>query len=248
VPTDSEDNPIPAGSALSTETAGAKIEEYRQRIWSSCQKTVEDLINLGAVCRAAADELSESGVETLLHSDMPINESTFWKYVKIGRDQRLPGIAANLPSRLTTMYEVTHLTEEQFEQAVASHKIHPKVRREDIAALRKPSSSGGGKDDQLEEQSPKPPAIKIEAGRRYELEIPESARAEDCAYIAQALGKMRQEFGMGVNPIEGTGLMPAGAPVLATPSGSVTSRVKQTSNPRVHSFKGSTSLSSAGQK
>jgi hypothetical protein len=130
-------------TTLSAEAAAPKIEEYRRRIQSSYKKTVEDFLELGAVCRDAAANLSKSEVETLLQSNMPINEFTFWKFVTIGRDQRLPGIAGRLPPRFTTIYEVGQLTEEQFEQAVASQKIHPKVRREDIAALRKRSDNGG---------------------------------------------------------------------------------------------------------
>jgi hypothetical protein len=138
----SQINPIPPTTAFSVEADVLKIEEYRQRIRSSWKKTVEDFLELGAVCRDAADHLSKPEVETLLQSDMPISETTFWKFVTIGRDQRLPGIAGSLPPKFTTIYEVSQLTGEQFEQAVASRKIHPKVRREDIAALRKRSDSG----------------------------------------------------------------------------------------------------------
>jgi hypothetical protein len=149
--------PILPTAAFSADTDFPKIEEYRRRIRSSWKKTVEDFLELGAVCRDAADHLSKSEVETLLQSDMPINESTFWKFVTIGRDQRLPGIAGKLPSKFTTIYEVSQLTEEQFEQAVASQKIHPKVRREDIAALRKRSDSGspekGAKASPVERES-----------------------------------------------------------------------------------------------
>jgi hypothetical protein len=141
----SQINPFPPTTALSAEPDVPKIEEYRQRIWSGWKKTVEDFLELGAVCRDAADNLSKPEVETLLQSDLPINESTFWKFVTIGRDQRLPSIAERLPPKFTIIYEVSRLTEAQFEQAVASQKIHPKVRREDIEALRKRSDGGGSK-------------------------------------------------------------------------------------------------------
>jgi hypothetical protein len=157
----SQVDPIPLTTALSAEAAVPKIEEYRRRIQSSYKKTVEDFLELGAVCRDAADHLSKSEVETLLQSDMPINESTFWKFVTIGRDQRLPSIAGSLPSN-TTIYEVSQLTEEQFEQAVASQKIHPKVRREDIAALRKRSDSGSGPENGAEASHAEPESERLE--------------------------------------------------------------------------------------
>jgi hypothetical protein len=155
-------DPIPPTTALSVAAAAPKIEEYRRRIQSSYKKTVEDFLELGAVCRDAADHLSKSEVETLLQSDMPINESTFWKFVTIERDQRLPSIAGSLPSKFTTIYEVSQLTEEQFEQAVASQKIHPKVRREDIAALRKRNDSGSGPENGAEASHAEPESERLE--------------------------------------------------------------------------------------
>jgi hypothetical protein len=243
--TESKVDLIPPVTASATDTAVATIEEYRQRIWSSCKKTVEDLLDLGAVCRDAADGLSNPEIETLLQSDMPFNESTFWKYVKIGRDQRLPGIAASLPPRLTTIYEMTHLTDEQFEEAVALQKIHPKVRREDVAALRKPSGSGaGGKDDQREKPDAERTATELKAGGRYELKVPEGAGEDDCKRITKALGKLSVKFKVEIGPIEEPETVPAAAPDSAIPFGSITSRVKQASK----KLKGSTSLVSAAEK
>jgi hypothetical protein len=158
----SQVDPIPPTTPFFAEADVTKIEEYRRRIRSSWKKTVEDFLELGAVCRDAADHLSKSEVETLLLSDMPINESTFWKFVTIGRDERLPGIAGSLPPKFTTIYEVSQLTDEQFEQAVASQKIHPKVRREDIAALRKRSDSGGGPENGAKASHVEPESERLE--------------------------------------------------------------------------------------
>jgi hypothetical protein len=174
----SQVNPIPPTTDLFAAADAPKIEEYRQRIWSGWKKTVEDFLELGTACRDAADNLSKSGLETLLQTDMPINESTFWKFVTIGRDPRLPGIAGSLPPKFTIIYEVSRLTEAQFEQAVASQKIHPKVHREDITALRKRSDGGGpGNGAKASDVEPKFERLEDEAiaPAQERLDVPEDA-------------------------------------------------------------------------
>jgi hypothetical protein len=102
-----------------------KIEVYRQLINASYRKTTTHLFELAAVCREAADSLSTVQVKELLKSELLIDRSTFWKYVKIGNDQRIPDISAKLPPSPSIVYEVTHLDDEQLRKAVETNVLHP---------------------------------------------------------------------------------------------------------------------------
>jgi hypothetical protein len=57
----------------------------------------------------------------------------------------------------------------------------------------------------LDGRPSEPPTIKIEPGRRYELRVPETARAEDCAYIDEALGNLSEKFHIEIDLIEDDG-------------------------------------------
>jgi hypothetical protein len=245
-----EIDPIPFVTAPSNETAVATVDDYLRRIRSNWNKCAKGLLDVAAVCREATERLSEAQVKTLLKSEFPINRSTFWKFVTIGRDHRLAGIAATLPPNFSTIYEVALLSDKQLEEAVDSNVIHPKVRRAEVAALRKPSDGGGDAattQDEKHKEASQPGTIKIEAGRWYELRIPETAGEDDCKHITEALGKLRSKFSVEISPIEAYGVVPAGAAV--SPSSPASSPVNRTANVRVHQrLNTTTSLSSGARK
>jgi hypothetical protein len=213
--TESQVEPTPA-TPLSADAFAPEIEDYRQRINASCRKTMTDMFELAAVCREAAVSLSTAQLQELLKSELPIDRSTFWKYVKIARDQRIPDISAKLPPSPSIVYEVTHLDDEQLRKAVDEHRIHPQVRRSEIAALRKQSPKGGANAPNPP-QVPEQPALKIEAGHRYWLDIPGDAKDDACADIAQALESLRGKFELEITPIDESGAVPAQAPSLSSP-------------------------------
>jgi hypothetical protein len=193
-----------------------KIEEYRRRINSSCRKTMSDMFEVAALCCEAARSLSTSEVKKLLKSELMIDRSTFWKYVKIGNDQRIPDISAKLPPSPSIVYEVTQLDDEQLRKAVDTNVLHPKVRRSEIAALRKQSRKGG-EDAPDQTQTQKQPALKIEAGRRYWLDIPGDAKDDVCAQIAKVLESLCGKFELEITLIDESGAVPAQAPSSSSP-------------------------------
>ncbi len=149
---------------------------------------------------------------------MPLNRSTFWKLVTIGRDKRLADITAKLPSNFSTIYEVSQLNDAQLEQALGANIIHPAVRRADIAALRKPGDESDATSQGGKNASP-PMLTEIIAGCQYELKIPKGVAADHCARISQALGKVHAEFGVEITRIERPPSVPAGRQISASPSG-----------------------------
>jgi hypothetical protein len=211
-----EVDPPLAEAPLSADPFAPEIEDYRQRINASCRKTMTDMFELAAVCREAADSLFAAQLQELLKSKLPIDRSTFWKYVKIARDQRIPDISAKLPPSPSIVYEVTHLDDEQLRKAVDEHRIHPQVRRSEIAALRK-RSGGGSANAPNPPQAPQQPALKVEAGRRYRLDIPGNAKDDSCASIAQVLQSLCGKFDVEIALIDESGAVPAQAPSLSSP-------------------------------
>jgi hypothetical protein len=127
-----EVDPHLAEAPLAAGAFAPEIEDYRQRINASCRRTTTHLFELAAVCREAADLLSPAQVRDLLKSELLLDRSMFWKYVKIARDQRIPDISAKLPASPSIVYEVTQLSDEQFSQAVDENLIHPQVQQSPI--------------------------------------------------------------------------------------------------------------------
>jgi hypothetical protein len=193
-----------------------KIEEYRQLINASCRKTMTDMFEVAKLCSEAAQSLSTVQVQELLKSELLIDRSMFWKYVKIARDQRIPDISAKLPPSPSIVYEVTHLDDEQLRKAVDENRIHPQVRRSEIAALRKQSPKGGANAPNPP-QPQQQPALKIEAGRRYWLDIPEGAKDDSRAQIAQVLESLCGKFELKITLIDESGAVPAQAPSSSSP-------------------------------
>jgi hypothetical protein len=211
-----EVDPPLAEAPLSADPFAPEIEDYRQRINASCRMTTTHLFELAAVCREAADSLSTAQVQELLKSKLLIDRSTFWKYVKIGRDSRLQGISDKLPPSLSIAYEVAQLKDDQLRKAVDTNAIHPNARRSVIVALRK-QSPNRREETPNQTQTPKRPATKIEAGRRYRLNIPGDAKDDICEQIAWVLDDLREKWGLEITPIEESGAVPAQAPSLSSP-------------------------------
>jgi hypothetical protein len=216
-----------------------KIEVYRQLINASYRKTTTHLFELAAVCREAADSLSTAQVQELLTSELFIDRSTFWKYVKIGRDSRLQGISDKLPPSLSIAYEVAQLKDDQLREAVDTNAIHPNARRSVIVALRK-QSPNRGEETPNQTQTPKQPALKIEAGRRYWLNIPGDANDDICAQIAKVLESLCAKFGPEITLINESGAVLAQAPPPSSPVNHHFSGLSER-------LKSSTSLSSGAQ-
>jgi hypothetical protein len=73
----------------------------------------------------------------MIEHDLPFTASTAQRLMKIAADPRMTNAARAqlLPSAWGTLYELTKLPTETFEQAAASGAIHPEMTRKDASRL-----------------------------------------------------------------------------------------------------------------
>jgi Protein of unknown function (DUF3102) len=86
------------------------------------RQTVEGILKLGRTLIAAKSALPHGQFEAMIDRDLSFDTSTAQRLMKIARDPRLRKAAKSqlLPSAMRTLYELTQLTDAQFERAVAS--------------------------------------------------------------------------------------------------------------------------------
>jgi N6-adenosine-specific RNA methylase IME4 len=109
---------------------------WAERITTAWRKGVEAIIESGRLLLdAKADpSLPHGDFLDMIERDLPFGARTAQMLMKIGADPRLANAnhASLLPPHWTTLYELTKLTDEQFEAKVAAGEIHPELERRDV--------------------------------------------------------------------------------------------------------------------
>jgi hypothetical protein len=183
---------LPADNSAAEATTIASHENFVQRIQTTWQKRTSSIFAVAEACHEANKQLS--GKEKIkLYENLPFSKPTFVKLSQIGGDSRLSGIAERLPASFSIIYEITHLSNEEFEQAVASEKIHPKVQRAEIIKLRMATQAIAKIPDKGQDTQ-KPGVPVIQAGMLYQLRMPESVDEKVCERIGRIFVKLTKTF------------------------------------------------------
>ena len=131
---------------------------YASEIRVNWQRGVETFMNVARLCADANTRLSEAKKQELMTS-LPFGQATFSKFAKFGADTRLtPEIQRLLPPRYTTMYAVSLLTNEEFDQAIVEKIIHPDLKREELEKWRREQKKSG-EEARSSEQAANAPTI-----------------------------------------------------------------------------------------
>ena len=71
----------------------------------------------------------------MVESDLPFNRHTAHKLMQIARDKRLTNVSPgkHLPPSWTTLYELTKLDDDTFDQKLRDGSINPEMQRKDVA-------------------------------------------------------------------------------------------------------------------
>jgi hypothetical protein len=81
----------------------------------------------------------------MCESQLPFNARTAQRLIAIGQDSRLSNIKAThaslLPASWTTLYELTKLSDEEFESAIKDRKIYEGMERTEVALIRAPNAT-----------------------------------------------------------------------------------------------------------
>lgn len=111
------------------------IEDFVSKITTCWYRSTKAIFDTATICAQADEQLNPAQKKKLLKR-LPFGQSTFSKLVQIGKDQRIPKIIKRLPPSMSTIYEVTLLSDEQLDQAKEAHIISAEATRDGIKLFR----------------------------------------------------------------------------------------------------------------
>jgi N6-adenosine-specific RNA methylase IME4 len=108
--------------------------EWAARIRAAWQSTVESIFETGRLIAAAKDELDHGEFLEMVTTDLPFGARTAQRLMAVAEDERLSNTthASLLPPSWMTLYEITKLSDDEFEAKVADGTIHPEMQRRDL--------------------------------------------------------------------------------------------------------------------
>jgi len=111
--------------------------DFAAEIWADYKASLESILKTGNTLIAAKAALVHGQFEEMIAHDLPFTASTAQRYMAVARDSRItnPAHAQLLPAAWPTLYELTKLKGEAFEQALSSGAINPKMTRSNAAKL-----------------------------------------------------------------------------------------------------------------
>jgi hypothetical protein len=191
---------LPADISAAEAATLASHEDFVHRIQTTWQKRTSSIFAVAEACHEANKQLNKKQ-KTKLYETLPFSKPTFIKLSQIGGDSRIPGIADRLPASFSIIYEITLLSTEELELAVASGTIHPKIQRADIIKLRAPlqavaKGANKGRDTQ------KPGVPIVQAGKLYQLRMPESVDENERDRIGKMFARLAKTFRIEIEPAE----------------------------------------------
>jgi N6-adenosine-specific RNA methylase IME4 len=128
-----------SGSAPPFEAAAeidisATVGVWADRIIAAWRKSVEGVIEIGRLLKEAKDALGHGPFTEMIERDLPFKARTAQRLMAIAADERLsnPTHVSLLPPHWGTLYELTKLTDDEFEAKIAGGQIHPELERRDV--------------------------------------------------------------------------------------------------------------------
>lgn len=127
----------------------AKIQLSRQgfakRVNQYFSDTLTAILKVGQVLIEAKAALPHGEFTAMVEEDLPFGARTTQRLMAIASDERLsnPTHGSLLPPSWRTLYELTKLTDEQWQAGIESTVIQPDMQRKDVITLRKEGDSWG---------------------------------------------------------------------------------------------------------
>jgi N6-adenosine-specific RNA methylase IME4 len=109
--------------------------EYAERIIGCHQRTLEAIVEAGALLIQAKENLPHGDLEGMIERDLPFGPRHARRLMAIASDQRIANRThvSVLPEAVGTLYELTKLDDPTFERRIADGTIRPDMVRQDIA-------------------------------------------------------------------------------------------------------------------
>ena len=100
-------------------------------IRAAYKTSVKDIRKLGKALTAAKDDLPHGEFLAMIKTDLPFGTRMAQMLMAVAADARFANHGSLLPAHRRTLYELTKLPAQSFEDAIASQTIHPKMTRAD---------------------------------------------------------------------------------------------------------------------
>lgn len=125
-----------------TSVQAGDAKAWAAKINAEWRKSLESVIEAGRILLEAKASLLHGQFTLMVEQELDFNPRTAQRLMAIAQDVRLanPVISPRLPKAWTTLYELTTLTDEEFDRALKEEIIHPKMERADVARVRPEAS------------------------------------------------------------------------------------------------------------
>ena len=108
---------------------------WAKKICAAWQRSIDSIFECGRLLIAAKARLEHGTFQKMVKTELPFGPSTAERLMKIARDERLtnPAHAQLLPANWYTLYELSKLSDSEFQAALADGKVRPDMQRADVA-------------------------------------------------------------------------------------------------------------------
>ena len=122
-------------NTLTPTTIQHDTHTWAARIAERWRASVEAIIEVGRLLGAAKAALPHGEFGMMIESNLPFSASTAQRLMAIASDARLsnPAHVQLLPASWGTLYELTKLSDEEFDQALGKQVIRPDMERREIS-------------------------------------------------------------------------------------------------------------------
>src|SRR5271165_651243 len=118
-----------------TTSITAERTQWAARISAAWQQSVTSIIETGRLLTEAKGALDHGEWLPMVETDLPFQRNTAQRLMKIAADSRLANRAhvPLLPPSWGTLYELTKLDDDTFDQKVRDGTINPEMQRKEVA-------------------------------------------------------------------------------------------------------------------
>jgi hypothetical protein len=103
------------------------------------QGRTSETLEVASECSSAKWRFTSDGLIALRRTAR-MSETTFRRLAAIGSDWRLSRMQPLLPATISTLYEITKLNNQTFDDAIKAGIIHPEMRLAEVKALQRPAN------------------------------------------------------------------------------------------------------------
>ena len=113
-------------------------EEWADEINADWRKGVESILSVSQKLIDSHDELGPSEFRLMCETNLDFGYKTALKLEKLAQDDRIGARGHLLPPNWRTLYELHHLTDDQWDHGFETGIINPEMERSDAVKLRRP--------------------------------------------------------------------------------------------------------------